>query len=108
MPLYDSEGLKVFLEIHAAVETGDLVSIAVEHERGLALVEERSADAALGLLAPAWMVDIGVYVGIKTVLGAMSFQAVGGWSAVKCIFTIDLADLKPYFHGTTMRTGAPS
>jgi hypothetical protein len=37
----------------------------------------------------------------------MPFQAVRGWSRVKRMRTIDLADLKPYFQGTTMRTGAP-
>ncbi len=31
----------------------------------------------------------------------------GGCLSTKRIFTIDLALLKPYFHGTTMRTGAP-
>ena len=35
------------------------------------------------------------------------FQAVRGSCSMKRILTIDLADLKPYFHGTTSRTGAP-
>ena len=29
-------------------------------------------------------------------------------SATSVIFTIDLMPLKPYFHGVTSRTGAPS
>ena len=36
------------------------------------------------------------------------FQAVRGWTEVKPIFTIDLMLLKPYFHGTMSRSGAPS
>ena len=32
---------------------------------------------------------------------------VGGSSATKEMRTIDLIDLKPYFHGTTSRIGAP-
>ena len=37
----------------------------------------------------------------------MVFQNVSGWWSVKVIRTIDLIDLKPYFHGTTRRNGAP-
>src|SRR5215831_5146226 len=36
------------------------------------------------------------------------FQVVGGSLATSAIFTIDLMLLKPYFHGTTRRIGAPS
>src|SRR2546423_13166847 len=36
------------------------------------------------------------------------FQVVGGCSATKLIFTMDLMLLKPYFQGTTNRIGAPS
>ena len=35
------------------------------------------------------------------------FQDVGGWRSVKRISTIDLMLLKPYFQGTTSRSGAP-
>ena len=36
------------------------------------------------------------------------FQVVGGMPPASLILTIDLMLLKPYFHGTTSRTGAPS
>ena len=36
------------------------------------------------------------------------FHVVGGSLATKRILTIDLMLLKPYFHGSVMRTGAPS
>src|SRR5947209_4976923 len=39
--------------------------------------------------------------------GPSVFQNVAGWSAVNSMRAIDLALLKPYFHGTTNRTGAP-
>ena len=35
------------------------------------------------------------------------FQLVGGCFSTSLIFTIDLMLLKPYFHGTTRRIGAP-
>ena len=34
-------------------------------------------------------------------------HAVDGWPGQKRMATIDLIDLKPYFHGTTSRIGAP-
>ena len=40
-------------------------------------------------------------------LGCRSFHAVGGRFSTKSIATIDLMLLKPYFHGTTNRSGAP-
>ena len=39
---------------------------------------------------------------------ASSFQLVNGMRSTKVIATIDLMPLKPYFHGTTSRSGAPS
>jgi len=37
----------------------------------------------------------------------MVFQVVDGCFSVKRILTMDLMPLKPYFHGTTRRRGAP-
>ena len=37
----------------------------------------------------------------------MRSQVETGCSSTSAIFTIDLMPLKPYFHGTTSRTGAP-
>ena len=39
--------------------------------------------------------------------GASDVQNVRGGSAVNSMRTTDFGDLYPYFHGTTMRTGAP-
>src|SRR5258706_12828956 len=58
--------LEIFFKIHAGIELRHLVAVAVEQER-LALGE--LADAALGRLAPPRMVDVGVDVGEKAVLG---------------------------------------
>ena len=40
-------------------------------------------------------------------LAASSSQKLTGRSSVKVKRTIDLIDLKPYFHGVTSRIGAP-
>ena len=39
--------------------------------------------------------------------GCRSCQAVSGMRSTNLISTIDLMLLKPYFHGTTSRSGAP-
>src|SRR2546428_2994412 len=53
------------LQIHPRVERRDLVRVAVEHER---LAPAELADAPLGGLAPARVVDGGVHVGVEAVL----------------------------------------
>src|SRR5437899_7247070 len=53
------------LQIHPRVERRDLVRVAVEHER---LAAPELADAPLGGLAPARVVDGGVHVGVEAVL----------------------------------------
>ena len=45
--------------------------VAVEHERGAALLVERQADAAFGLLAPARVIDIGIHIGVEAVLAGV-------------------------------------
>ncbi len=59
------EALEVAAEVHAGVEGGDLIAIAIEHEGGAL---EEFAEAALAFLAPAGMIDIGIDVGIEAVL----------------------------------------
>lgn len=56
-------------QVHARVQRGDLVRVAVERQRGLPRREQARADAPLGLLAPAGMVDGRVHVRVETVLG---------------------------------------
>ena len=54
------------------------------------------------------MVDVGVDVGIEAVFGGPArIQLVSGCFSTKRILTSDLPLLKPYFQGTTTRTGAP-
>src|SRR6476620_6986912 len=57
------------LQVHAGIEAGDLISVAVEHEGRAALHEDAAfADAPFGGLAPARMIDRRVHVGIEAVL----------------------------------------
>src|SRR5689334_4862353 len=61
--------LVVGLEIEAGVEACHLLAVAVEHQRRSPLHEQSAlADAALGGLAPARVVDVWIDVGIKAVL----------------------------------------
>src|ERR1700676_2674625 len=55
---------EIFLQIHAGVQTGDLVSVSVKHE-GRTL--EEFAQPALFRLTPAGMVHVRIHVGIETV-----------------------------------------
>ena len=52
---------------------------------------------------------VGFTFAVEAVLAAAppGSSVVGGWRSVKRISTIDLMPLKPYFHGTTSRSGAP-
>src|SRR5882724_2332264 len=55
----------IFLQIHPIVKAGDLIAVAVEHER---VAPENFAEAALRSLAPAWMVHGWIHVRVKAVL----------------------------------------
>src|SRR3989304_8529039 len=69
-----SPSLEELLQIHAGIQARDLAGVTVEHER-LALGSEDTvlADAALGGLAPARMVDLRVDVRVETVLVRCGF-----------------------------------
>src|SRR5688572_1200125 len=58
-------GSEVPAEVHSRVERGDLVSVAVEHQR---LTLEELADAAFASLAPSRVIDLRVHVGVEAVL----------------------------------------
>src|SRR5260370_20584662 len=58
--------LVIFLQVHAVVQTGDLISVTVEHLRGRIL--EKSWQANFLGLAPTWVVHLGIYIGIETIL----------------------------------------
>src|SRR5205807_715516 len=97
--------LEVLLQVHPGIEMGHLVSIAIK-QQGLALRE--FPKAAFTRLAPAWVWHVWIHVRIEAVLaGAAAIQVVTGCSSTKRILTMDLTLLKPYFHGTTSRSGAP-
>src|SRR5450755_4813364 len=68
-------GSVVFAQIHARVEAGHLIAIAIEHE-GLALA--KLAQAAFGGLTPAGMVDGGVHVRIESILARVGEIPGGG------------------------------
>src|SRR3984893_5931932 len=56
--------LVVFLQVHAVVQTGDLISVPVEH-LGWRVLEESWQATFLGL-APARVIFIGIHIGIET------------------------------------------
>src|SRR5713101_3136416 len=56
--------LVILTQVHAVVETRDLVGIAVEHE-GLAL--QKFAQAALRGLAPTGMIHRRIHIGVETI-----------------------------------------
>src|ERR1700688_4752337 len=57
--------LVVFLEVHSIVQVRDLIAVAVEHQRGAL---ENFAESAFFRLTPTRMIDIRIYVGVKTIL----------------------------------------
>src|SRR5260370_30703373 len=58
--------LVILEQIHAGVEAGDLIGVAVEHQGFMGF--EEFGEAALASLAPAGMIDFGIHVGIEAVL----------------------------------------
>src|ERR1700737_4943698 len=57
--------LVIFLQVHAVVQTGDLISVPVEH-LGLRVLEESGHANFLGL-APARVIYFGIHIGIEAV-----------------------------------------
>src|SRR5438552_8885497 len=55
----------VLLQVHAGVPARNLSAVTVEHQR---FSLEELADAALGRLAPPWMVDVRIHVRVEAVL----------------------------------------
>src|SRR5690554_4140716 len=57
-------------QIHALIKRSHLLTVAIEHQSWLAFAAEQAAraDKTLAGLAPAWMIDGRVDVGIKPVL----------------------------------------
>ena len=98
----------VFVQIHPGIESGDLV-VAVKHLRVDSLSKERTAEAQFSCLAIAGVIHLGIDVSVESIFACVCpFHVVGGWSATKRILTNDFKLLKPYFHGITILTGAPS
>src|SRR5262249_56545789 len=57
----------VFLQVHAGIQAGHLVSVAVEHQCALLGGEDACPNPSLGSLAPAGMIFGGIHVGIEAV-----------------------------------------
>ena len=60
--------LEILFEVHACVHAGDLVGVAVEHLGWNGVGQEAGVDATLVSLRPAGMIDLGIDVGVETVL----------------------------------------
>src|SRR3984893_16048033 len=58
--------LVVFFQVHAIVQTSDLISVTVEHLCGRIL--EKSRQANFPGLAPAWVVHLWIHIGIEAIL----------------------------------------
>src|SRR5262245_40357104 len=67
---WSMEGLVELLEVHAGVEGGDLIPVAVEHERVAAL---QLADATLRRLAPPGVAHFRVHVRVEAILAGSGF-----------------------------------
>ena len=98
--------LVVLPQIHARVELGHLVGVAVEGQR---FPFEELAQAAVPM--PGSSADDRPPDSrsnrIRIRCAFEIFHVVGGCFSTNRIFTMDLMLLKPYFHGTTRRSGAP-
>src|SRR5207342_199974 len=69
-------------QVHARVQPGDLVCIAIEHARGDAFGEQlalRAGDAAFGLLRPARMVHARIDVTEEAVFRGLRIVPAGEW-----------------------------
>ena len=89
-------------EIHSAIKRRHVIAVAVERQR---LAAEEFAEAAFAALRPA-RVSLRVPSRSRT-QSLLLFQVLTGSLSVNDTRTIDLMLLKPYFHGTTRRIGAP-
>src|SRR6185312_8595376 len=54
----------ILLQIHSGIHRSHKIPVSIEHQR---LAPAEFADAALGRLAPSWVVHVRIHVGIKTV-----------------------------------------
>src|SRR5579871_5086640 len=100
------DALVILAKIHARVQSGHLIAVAVEFYGGS---HGELGDAPLLGLAPARVIDFRVHVGIKSVL-VRSGQVPGGRRLFlnQADFHDRLDALIAYFQGTTSRKGAPS
>src|SRR6185437_2860550 len=93
------------LLLQALVEAGDVIAVTVEQQRRFMLA---GADHFLGCLAPARMRHGRIDIGPKAVFGRLQRLPHALRPFVGEGKTHDrLIDLKPYFHGTASRSGAP-
>src|ERR1019366_6810971 len=65
----------ILAQIHPGIKAGDLIAVAVKHER---LALDELAQAAFGGLAPAGMIDRGIHIRIEAVLARAGEIPSGG------------------------------
>src|SRR5690606_10376622 len=98
----------VLREVLPRIERSDKLAVAVELESRVAAAKEPLADPAFRGLAPARMVDLRIHVRIEAIFARLHHVPCRLRLLVGSVIrTTDLMDLKPYFHGTTSRIGAP-
>src|SRR6186997_816833 len=61
-------------QVHAGVQAGDLVAVAVEHQR---LPLAKFAQPALGLLRPTRVIDVRIHVGVEPILAGVGLVPTG-------------------------------
>src|ERR1700676_94398 len=88
--------LVVFAQSHAVVKAGNLVAVAVEHQRLVRFEEFR--EAPLASLAPAWVIHVRIHVGVEAIFPGR-VKVPGGWRLVllKFNFYYRLDALEPIF-----------
>src|SRR5213592_61419 len=78
-PLLQLRSSKIFPQVQAGVQMRDLFFVTVEHERGLFARKEAGPDDSLASLAPAWMIDVRVHIGVEAVLVRCKLIPKGLW-----------------------------
>lgn len=70
---------KVFAQVQTRVKLRDLIGITVKHQRGLLGGKQATANAPFAGLAPAWMVNFRIHIGVETIFTG------GPISAMNCV-----------------------
>src|SRR2546428_9408697 len=60
--------LVIFPQVQPVIHAGDLIAVAIEHQRLDSFAEERSIEAPFARLAPAGMIYLRIDVGVEAIL----------------------------------------